>query len=174
MRPRDGREPHITSNPTNNSLLPIFCNYRHISSSMGEGGGMEPRAASYDPVRAPGIHAFPRPLPKLINHDAETCNNRLLSHDVTKNLSPEVSPHTDNRHLKGTPHERKPEDEMRSSDKEQPGDIPQFLDDKTHISPQRTPGVEPECGRTPNARGRETERGARGMSDRRTARVASH
>ena len=53
---------------------------------------------------------------------------------VTKN-SPEVSPLTNNRNLKGTLHKRKPVDEMQPRDAMRQGDMPQLLANKLRIFP---------------------------------------
>ena len=61
-QPKNSGHPITTPKPQNGSCLQIFCNHRLIPSGRGESENAELRAASYDSVQAPGIHACSHPL----------------------------------------------------------------------------------------------------------------
>jgi len=121
-----------TAKPPDGSCPQLFCKHRHISSSTGESENAGLRAASHDPVHAPGMLACSQPLSKLVTHGAGTCNNHMLPITETKNLSFKVSPLRDIRNLNRTRYKRKPGDGMQPRDARRPVDLPQPLAD-THL-----------------------------------------
>jgi hypothetical protein len=65
-QPKNSGHPKTTPKPQNGSCPQIFCNHKLIPSGTEESENAGMRAASYDSVHAPGIHACSHPLSKLI------------------------------------------------------------------------------------------------------------